>query len=62
MSELAYTRLKTIQTHEDQGGVQILVILLHELLVIFFRLLAVGLKEPSPVILLSGWYVLFPVV
>jgi len=34
--------------------------LLHEVLVVFLGLLAVVFEEPSVVILLSGWYVLFP--
>ena len=49
------------ETHEYQSGVQILVVLLHELLVVLLSLLAVVFEEPSPVILLRGWYTLFPV-
>ena len=47
-------------THEYESGVQILVVLLHELFVVLLSLLAVVFEEPSPVILLSGYCVLFP--
>ena len=49
------------ETHEYESGVQILVVLLHEFLIILLSLLAVVLEEPSPVILLDGWCILFPV-
>ena len=41
-------------THEDKSGIEILVILLHELLVVFLSLLAVVLKEPGPMTPLGG--------
>ena len=41
------------KTHEDESRVQILVVFLYKLLVIIFCLLAVVLKEPRPLILLS---------
>ena len=49
------------KTHEDQGRVQILVILLRELPVVLLGLLVVVLTESSLVILLSEQCVLFPV-
>ena len=42
------------KTHEDQGGIQILIILLDELSVILIGLLAVVVKESGPRVLLSG--------
>ena len=48
------------ETHEYQGGVQILVVFLHELLVVSISLFAVALKEPSSVILLRGLRSLSP--
>ena len=50
------------KTHEDQSCIQVLIVLLHELPIVFLRLLAVTLKEPSPVIFLSGQYFPFTVV
>ena len=41
-------------THEDQGGVQVLVMFLEELLVVLFCHFTVVLVELIPVILLSG--------
>ena len=38
-------------THEDEGGVQVFVILLHELLVVLLSLLAVVLVESKPILL-----------
>jgi len=49
------------ETHEYQSGIQILVMLLYELLVVLLSLLVVMREELSPVILLGGWYILFPV-
>ena len=40
-------------THEDQSGVQILIVFLHELPIVLVCLLAVVLKEPSPMIYLK---------
>ena len=42
------------RTHEDEGRVQIFIVLLHELLIVFLGLPAIVLKESCPVILLSG--------
>ena len=44
----------TRTTHEDESGVEILIILLHEFLVVLLGLLAVVFEEPGPVISLSG--------
>jgi len=49
------------ETHENQSCIQILVMLLYELLVVPLSLLVVMREELSPVILLGGWYILFPV-
>jgi len=48
-------------THEDQGRVQIFIVLLYEFFIILLSLSAVVLKELSPVVLLSVWGVLFTV-
>ena len=45
---------KTNGTHKDQGRIQILVVLLHELLVIFLGLLMVVLIELRLVVFLNG--------
>ena len=55
---LAYVHQTSQETHEDQGRVQIFIVLLYELLVILLGLSAVVLKELGPVVLLSGRYVL----
>jgi hypothetical protein len=47
------------ETHEDQGGVQILVVLLHEFPIVLLGLLAVVFVESSPVVLLSGLWILY---
>ena len=57
---LAHGRQTRYETHEYESGVQILVVLLHELLVVFLSLLAVVLEELRPVILLGRWYILSP--
>ena len=44
----------TRTAHENKSGIEILVILLHELLVVLLGLLTVVLEEPGPVIPLSG--------
>ena len=50
------------RTHEYQSGIQVLVVLFHELLIILLSLLAVVLEETSSVVLLSGQRLLFPVM
>jgi hypothetical protein len=55
LPKLAPPHLSSDGTHEDQGGVQILVILLHESPIVLLGLLAVVFIESSPVILLSEW-------
>ena len=47
------------RTDEDQGGVQILVVLLQEFLVVFFGNLAIFLVELSLMIFLGRWCLLF---
>jgi len=47
------------ETHEDQGCVQVFIVLLHELLIVLLCLPAVGLKEPSLVIFISWQHTLF---
>ena len=42
------------ETHKYQSCIQILIMLLHEILIILLSLLAVVLKELSPMVLLSG--------
>ena len=49
------------RTHEDEGRVQIFIVLLYELLVVFISFLAVGLVEFALGVLLSGEIFLFPV-
>ena len=44
----------TYETHEDESGVEILLILLHEFLIVLLGLLAVVAIEFRPRILLSG--------
>ena len=43
----------TRTAHEDEGGIEILVIFLHKLFVVFLSLLTVVLEEPGPVIPLN---------
>ena len=57
-----HTSARTVcETHEDQGGVQILVVLLHKILVVLLGLLGIVLEESTPVILMSWCHVLFPI-
>ena len=49
------------ETHEDQSGVQVLVVLFHKILVVLLGLLGIVLEELTPVIFLSRWYILPPV-
>ena len=48
-----------MRTHEDQGGVQILVMFLQEFFVKLFGYPVVVLVEPGPMVFLSGDCVLF---
>ena len=56
MVELAHAHQGTTeQTHENQGRVQIFIVLLHELSVILFGFRVVVVEESGPRILLSRW-------
>ena len=41
------------KTHEDESGIQILIVLLHELFIVILSLLAINLIELTPRVLLS---------
>ena len=56
----AYTGV-SYRTHEDEGRVQIFIVLLYELLVVFIGFLVVGLVEFALGVLLSEEIFLFPV-
>ena len=54
-----HPRKLEVKTHEDQSGVQILIVLLHELSIVLLSLLAVIIIELTPKILLGGQHILF---
>ena len=47
------------RTHEDEGRVQIFIVLLHELLIVLLGLFTIVLKELCPVVLLNGCRIYF---
>jgi len=54
--------MRNVETHEDQGGVQVFIIFLDELSVVLLCFAMIHLVELSSVILLGWWCVLLVTV